>query len=219
MPGLGDVRGAVCLQGGGELSPGCEAMDAMMLARPDGEPRRVVVLPFAGRPGREQAMASANARRWYLGLGAQAVRTVSPDPGALTDALADADLLVIPGGSPSRLLEALAPHADLLRAARAAGLAIRGASAGAMVLCRWTVLPEGGAEVVPALGLVDVDLVVPHYRPGARAWLERARPVLPAAPAVLGLPERSGVVLGVDGTRVAVGVAPVVDLGSEDVQS
>lgn len=203
--------GDVCLQGGAEFAPGCEAMDATMLARPDGAPRRVVIAPFAGRPGREQAMASANARRWYLGLGAGQVRTATPEPGDLADALADAELLVIPGGSPSRLLEALAPHADLLRAANAAGLAISGASAGAMVLCRWTVLPEGGSRVVPALGLVDVDLVVPHYRPGSRGWLDAARAVLPADPVVLGLPERSGVVLR-DGTRRPLGVDPVVDL-------
>ena len=195
------MPGDVCLQGGGEFSPGCEAMDAVMLAGPDGAPRRVVIVPFAGRPGREQAMASANARRWYLGLGAREVRTVTPEPGDLTDALTDAELMVIPGGSPSRLLAALAPHAELLRAANAAGLAVSGASAGAMVLCRWTVLPEGPAQVVPALGLVDVDLVVPHYRPGSSAWLERARSVLPADPVVLGLPERSGVVLRADSRR------------------
>ncbi len=210
------MPGDVCLQGGGELSPGCEAMDAVMLTGLDGAPRRVVIVPFAGRPGREQAMASANARRWYLGLGAPEVRTVTPEPGDLADALtdgpADDQLLVIPGGSPSRLLAALAPHAELLREANAAGLALSGASAGAMVLCRWTVLPEDRAEVVPALGLVDVDLVVPHYRPGANTWLDRARPVLPAEPVVLGLPERSGVVLQGDGTRVAAGVDAVVDL-------
>ena len=88
-----------------------------------------------------------------------------------------------------------------------------------MVLCRWTLLPEGTADVVPALGLVDVDLVVPHHRPGATSWLDRARPLLPADPVVLGLPERSGVVLRGDGTRVAAGVAPVVDLWSGDVFS
>ncbi len=210
------MRGEVCLQGGAEFSPGCEAMDTAMLTGPDGAPRRVVLVPFAGRPGREQAMASANARRWYLGLGAQEVRTATPEPGDLVDALAEAELLVIPGGSPTRLLAALAPHAETLRAAVASGLAVSGASAGAMMLCRWTVLPEGAVQVVAALGLVDVDLVVPHYRPGASAWLDRARPLLPADPVVLGLPERSGAVLRGDGTWVAAGVTPVVDLRSGD---
>ena len=210
------MSGEVCLQGGGELSPGCEAMDAAMLARADGSPRRVVVAPFAGRPGREQAMASANARRWYLALGALEVRTATPEAGDLADALADAELLVIPGGSPTRLLEALAPHVDLLRAASARGLAISGASAGAMVLCRWTVLPEGRPRVVPALGLVDVDLVLPHHRPGARGWLDLARPALADDAVVIGLPERSGVVLHDNGRRSAVGVQPAVDLRIAD---
>lgn len=206
-------RGDVCLQGGAELQPGCEDMDRTMLLRPDGGPRRVLVAPFAGRPGREQDTAARNARRWYGGLGAARVDVATEDD--LAGGLADGGLLVLPGGSPARLLDALAPHRDALERAVASGLAVSGASAGAMVLCRWTVLPdrmnEPGRAVAAGLGLVLVDLVLPHYRGGSE-WLDSARERLPATPDVLGLPERSGVVVRADGGRDQVGVSPVVTL-------
>ncbi|HEX8498317.1 MAG TPA: Type 1 glutamine amidotransferase-like domain-containing protein, partial [Actinomycetales bacterium] len=174
------MSGDVCLQGGAELQPGCESMDTAMLLGPDGAPRRVLVAPFAGRAGREQEAAGGNARRWYTGLGAVDVTVSADEPGAFAEALRllGDGLLVLPGGSPARLLEALAPHAVALREAVAGGLAVSGASAGAMVLCQHTVLPGGTPRVVPGLGLVPVDLVLPHYR-GSRDWLEAARPSMP----------------------------------------
>ncbi|MFZ0157880.1 MAG: Type 1 glutamine amidotransferase-like domain-containing protein [Kineosporiaceae bacterium] len=195
----------VCLQGGAEFQPGCESMDTAMLARPGLTPRRVVVAPFAGRPGRERQIAARNAERWYRSLGARDVVAVLDDTQPFADALTEEDLLVLPGGSPARLLEALTPHADGLRAALARGTAISGASAGAMVLCRWTVLPAVPPRVVPALAMVAVDLVLPHYR-GRSGWLRAARTVLPADAVVVGLPERSGIVVRPDGSRHQVGL-------------
>jgi hypothetical protein len=69
-----------------------------------------------------------------------------------------------------------------------------------MVACRWTLLPDRRHGSVPqvaeGLGCVDVDLVVPHYRRGGAAgWLHAAAEVLGPDPLVLGLPERSGVLL------------------------
>jgi cyanophycinase-like exopeptidase len=204
------MRADLCLQGGAEFRPGCEPMDAAMLAGPDGAPRRVLVAPFAGAPGREREIAGANAERWYRGLGACDV-TVLLEDAELTAALDGAGLLVLPGGSPARLLEALSPHAEALRAALDRGVAVSGASAGAMVLCAATVLPGAPVRAVPALGLAEVDLVLPHYR-GSTRWLDAARPVLRPGAVVLGLPERSGVILGPDGQLRAVGVEPFTRL-------
>jgi hypothetical protein len=208
-------------------------MDAAMLwahgpgLGTEGLARRVVVVPFAGRPGRERSVAGANADGWYRRLGAREVDVVLEEGPAVGDLLAGltgpddgtdgtpdgppvrpprgGDLLVLPGGSPSRLLDALAPHRDALAAALARGVAVSGASAGAMVLCRWTVLPEGRPRVVEALGLVPVDLALVHYS-GGSGWLDRARGLLPPDPVVLGLPERSGAVLRADGSVEAAGV-------------
>jgi len=212
------VAAPICLQGGAEFGPGCETMDAAMLypsaaAGTGGDatvPRRVLVAPFAGRPGRERQVAGANAERWYRGLGATDVEVVVAEAD-FGPALARAELLVLPGGSPSRLLEALAPHEAAIRAANQRGTAISGASAGAMVLCRWTVLPDAGMRVAPGLGLVPVDLVLVHYR-GSRSWLDAALAQLPADPVVLGLPERSGALVRPDGAWTSAGVGPVTRL-------
>jgi len=138
-------------------------MDAAMLwahgdgLGPEGLPRRVLVAPFAGRPGRERHVAGGNADRWYRGLGARSVTVVTDEGdafGAALDGLHGpdggdpaagrrpdgGDLLVLPGGSPARLLGAIAPHRAALAAALGRGVVVSGASAGAMVLCGWTVL-------------------------------------------------------------------------------
>ncbi len=199
------MTAVVCLQGGAEFNPGCEAMDSAMIAA--AAPGPVLIAAFAGRPGRERSIASANARRWYAGLGATDIEIADDEGPSFTDALARTGLLVLPGGSPQRLLDALTPYAEALRMAREAGAAISGASAGAMVLCRQTVLPGPRPMVVPALGLVDVDLVVPHFD-GGRRWLDATRAALPTDALVLGLPERSGVLLHPDGRREGAGVSP-----------
>lgn len=183
-----------CLQGGSEFQPGCEEMDAAVLAAAPGP--RVVVAPFAVRPGRDRDQVGAAASRWYCDLGCEDLRVALDEED--DKAFADADVVVLPGGSPARLLSALQPHAPALRALAEGGTALIGAGAGAMVLCRWTVLPEGRPSVKPGLGLVDVDLVLPHYG-GSDAWLRWARADLPAGSVALGLPERSGVI--VDGTH------------------
>jgi cyanophycinase-like exopeptidase len=173
----------------------------------------VLVVPFAAAPGREREIAAGNARRWYLGLGATDVDVVlhEGEAEAFADGLGAGDLVVLPGGSPQRLLAGLAPAATALGAAIDRGAAVSGSSAGAMVLCRWTVLPGGSPRVVPALGVVPVDLVVPHYR-GASPWVGAARGVVPADGVLLGLPERSGVVVRADGTFEAVGTEPFTRL-------
>lgn len=184
-------------------------MDAALLARAGGP---VVVTALAGAPGREYRTAGDNGVRHFSSLGAADV-TVAPDvredPEAALEALRRARLLVLPGGSPARLLEALrtTPVGDLVGDLLADGGVVSGSSAGAMVLCAWTVLPERGTpSVVPGLGLVPRTLVVPHWR-GSSSWLAAVGSGVPADVRVLGLPEQAGVV--VDGGSVtAVGSAP-----------
>ena len=206
----------LCLQGGAEFGPDCREMDAALLARADGP---VVVTALAGAPGREYRTAGDNGVRHFSSLGAADV-TVAPDvredPEGAVEALRRARLLVLPGGSPARLLEALRSTAvgDLVVDLLADGGVVSGSSAGAMVLCAWTVLPERGTPaVVPGLGLVPRTLVVPHWR-GSSGWLAAVEAAVPDDVRVLGLPEQAGVV--VDGGSVtAVGSAPTA-LVSED---
>jgi cyanophycinase-like exopeptidase len=212
-------RGLICLQGGGEFSSGCRPMDARVVRRVgDGvSSPHVVVTALAGAPGREAQTAEQHGVEHYRSLGAHAVAAPDArhDPDGALAALAAADLVVLPGGSPARLLDALqqTPVGGWLVAAVERGVAVSGASAGAMVLCGWTVLPDQtgphGIAVVPGLGLVDGVVVVPHWSGGgSRAdWLRAIAATVPEHTEVLGLPEESGVFL-LDGRLTAVGQAP-----------
>lgn len=204
------MTGLVCLQGGAEFGPGCREMDAELLRRAGGP---VVVTALAGAVGREYRTANDNGVRHFRALGATdvvAAPDARKDPAAALEVLRRARLLVLPGGSPSRLLDALRSTGvervvtDLL----AAGGVVSGSSAGAMVLCGWTVLPDRpGPAVVRGLGAVPDVLVLPHWSGDGRAdWLRAVAAAVPPEVEVLGIPEQSGVL--VDGSAfTAVGTA------------
>ncbi len=193
---VAQMSGLLCLQGGRELTPGCEEMDAEVLRRVDGP---VVVLAGAARTGSDYAGACERTVSWYGRLGTQV--TVVPDPredraGALA-ALQDVGLLVLPGGSPGGLRQVLTgPVGEQVRALHRDGCAISGASAGAMVLCQRMTVPSQGGRQVDGLGLAPGVALV-HWSGPTR---DR-----PPADGLLrwGLPERGGVLLTADG---AVGV-------------
>lgn len=204
----------VCLQGGGEFSVGCRVMDRAVLDLVDGP---VVVTALAGAPGREYRTANDNGVRHYRSLGATAI--AAPDlreqPAEALEVLRTARLLVLPGGSPARLLTALqsGPVEQLVRALLASGGVVSGASAGAMVLCAWTVLPERrgptGPVVARGLGVVPGVLVVPHWTGEAHRgdWLRAAGAVTEDVQ-VIGLAEQAGVLVSDDGVLTAVGERP-----------
>lgn len=208
------MSGLVCLQGGGEFSPGCRDMDADLLARAEGP---VVVSALAGAAGREHDTANGNGVRHFRALGAdvEAAPDVRTDPEGAVAALRRARLLVLPGGSPSRLLDLLQTTGvgDVVRDLLADGGVVSGSSAGAMVLCGWTVRPDRGPDVVPGLGVVPGALVLPHWSGGREDWLAVVRRAVPSA-LLLGVPEESGVL--VDGTRLtAVGRAGTSLIGQD----
>jgi cyanophycinase-like exopeptidase len=93
------------------------------------------------------------------------------------------------------------------------GGVVMGASAGAMVLCPWTLLPDrrsgGSPAVEPGLGLVGELLVVPHWsgESSRSDWLRAIETAVPPGTTVLGIPEESGVVAEGD-VLTAVGRSP-----------
>jgi cyanophycinase-like exopeptidase len=193
----------ICLQGGGEFSARCRSMDADLVQRAAG---RVVVTALAGAPGADYATATANGVRHFRALGAGDVvgaPDARDDAAAALEAVATARLLVLPGGSPSRLLAALTTTGmdTAIRALLESGGVVMGASAGAMVLCPWTVLPDkrssGALAVEPGLGCTPDILVVPHWSGGSsrRDWLRAVDATAPAGTTVLGIPEESGVLV------------------------
>ena len=206
--------GTVFLQGGREFFPDCLPMDAAVLAAAG--PGPVVVLASAARPGSDYASAGANGARHYRDAGAPDVR-VAPDPrdgeAATVAALARARVVVLPGGSPSSLHAALmgadgagtAVGAAVL-AVLAGGGAVMGSSAGAMVLCARTLLPDAGRRVVDALGVVPGVLALVHWSGPGAGWES-----LEGDAVLLGLPEASGLMVrpGGDGrmSLTAVGMS------------
>lgn len=208
------AEGLVCLQGGAEFGAACRAMDAEVLSRTPLGP--VVVVPAAADGAEAYAQAGRNAARWFARLGADEVG-VAPDPledpaGAAAH-LQEAALVALPGGSPSRLLAALdGPAGHVLRDRHVAGATLWGASAGAMVLCRFTVLPDRGRAVVRGLDVV-AGLALPHWTGTPRFALD-----LPAGTPRWGLPECGGVVV-VDGGVRAVGAGQPVVLVDDEIRT
>ncbi|HUV19624.1 MAG TPA: Type 1 glutamine amidotransferase-like domain-containing protein [Ilumatobacteraceae bacterium] len=191
-------NGAICLQGGRELTPRCDEMDRAVLERCSGA---VVVLAGAARPGSDYAGASARTVAHYLRLGVTV--DVIPDPredhAAALAALGDGTgLVVLPGGSPGGLLDVLTTRpadaptiAERLVALWSTGTAISGASAGAMVLCARTATPDRSGGLADGLGLVP-GVAVPHWSPGSeRRWSLQAA-------LLWGLPECGGVLIDGD---------------------
>lgn len=183
------MSGLICLQGGAEFGTSCIDMDLEVLARsPAGA---VVVVAGAASPGREHSIATRNAARHYSKLTDREVLG-APDPrndldGAMS-ALDGAGLVVLPGGSPRRLLDVLELGiGQRLRELHGTGCSLSGASAGAMVLCSHTMVP--GEGMTRGLGLVD-GIAIPHF--DGTDWWDLD---LPDEVARWGLPECGGILV------------------------
>lgn len=183
------MSGVICLQGGAEFGSACIDMDREVLARsPSGA---VVVIAGAASPGREHAAAIRNARRHYSKLTDRQV-VGAPDPrrdlAGTMSALDGAGMVVLPGGSPRRLLDVLALGVgQRLREIHEAGCSLSGASAGAMVLCSHTMVP--GEGMTTGLGLID-GIAIPHF--DGTDWWDLD---LPGEVVRWGLPECGGILV------------------------
>jgi cyanophycinase-like exopeptidase len=194
-------------------------MDEALLAL--APPGPVVVVPLASEPGTDYARTGANATRYYADLGADVV--VAADarraPADAAEAVATAGLVMLTGGSPRRLRDALVASGldERIKERHRHGSIVVGSSAGAMVACATTLLPQwrGNPRTGTGLGLVTGHVVVPHYDGKRGGWV---RAGLEAEPAVLGIPECSGVL--VEGDRMtSLGVAAARRItAAEDVE-
>jgi putative intracellular protease/amidase len=162
-------------------------MDTEVLERsPAGN---IVVLAGAAAPGREYDIAGRNAVDYYSRLSDRTV-VAAPDPrldvaGCLVE-LEGAAIIVLPGGSPRRLLDVLGGECGrAVLDTHSRGGTISGASAGAMVLCAHTMVP--GQGLTSGLGLVP-GVAIPHFD-GSNWWDLDLAPDVPR----WGLPECGGI--------------------------
>jgi cyanophycinase len=189
--------GPLALVGGGEWREGC-AFDAWLLEASGGH--EVVVLPTAAAYEHPER-AVETATRWFEGLGAKVralpvLRRPDAEDEANVAAVREARFVYLGGGSPLHLRSVLKSSAlwHALVTTWNEGAVVAGSSAGAMVLSDPMVDPRGGAFTL-GLGLVAQVAVVPH----ADAWspekwhrtISLAPPDLP----VVGIDERTALVL------------------------
>ena len=208
------MTGTIALHGGGEFLPGDEPfLRAILEAAPrsDGAVRAAVVPTAAGR-GRPD-LAAANgvaaltsvAAATGIPIRAEAVDLLerpSADDADVVAGLAAADLVHFPGGDPDLIPTILAGTAAwaAILGLLARGGVLAGASAGAMALGGWTWTPAGG---LPGLGLVPGVVVVPHADAGSWASnLDRYGTMVPTGLALLGICERTGVLIDAGGGAV-----------------
>lgn len=197
------MPGPIGLLGGLEHYEPMLPVDRRMLDEVGVFAPEVVILPLASF--KSQAAAAGNLAVAHWGrLGARA-RVVLPESGGDRSALElveGADVIVLPGGVPNRLMAALSgtPLLDAIVARWEAGAGLTGSSAGAIALFerRLNLYPPDPFRLIPGLGLLDGYVVAPHFdRLRVRRWFS---PFLKrmGGLGVLGIDESTGVV-GRDG--------------------
>ncbi len=218
------VPGPVALHGGGEFEPGDEPfLEALLTAArglvAEGEPIRIAVVPTAAALGRPD-LAAAHGVAAFERVAAAAGRSVqatsvpvldpvsAADPG-LAEQLRAAHLIHFPGGDPALIPRTLpgSPALAAIAAARAGGTVVAGASAGAMAMAPFTWTSSG---VVAGLGIVPGVVVAPHADEAAWARIvAQYGALLPPGIGLLGLAERTGVIVSADEPWLVVGEGEV----------
>ncbi len=198
--------GLLALVGGGEWQEGC-TFDEELLAASGGD--EVLVLPTAAAYEHPQR-AVDTATRWFHPLGARArglmvLSRHDAEDEANAEAVAAARFVYIGGGSPLHLRSVLkeAPVWNALVSAWQGGAVLAASSAGAMVVTDPMVDPRGGAFTV-GLGLVAQVAVIPHHNTWSHDKAKRTIDLAQRGLPVVGIDERTAVVLDpADGWRAA----------------
>jgi cyanophycinase len=205
------LSGVIALHGGGEFQAGDEPfLAAWLAAAAVDDILSVAIVPTAAARGRpdlvgEHGTAAIERVAAAMGLAVEVRVVAILDQGGAEDpelaaALSTSGAIHLPGGDPDLIPTVFADTAAAaaLRDALRRGAAVAGASAGAMGLATWTWTPAGGMR---GLDLLPTPLVVmPHA--DATSWEDARRRFgtgLPGELGILGLGERTGVLLAPDG--------------------
>ena len=216
------MTGWIALHGGGEFQRGSEIGDRRLVVAAGGADARVIVVPTAA--AREYPeMAARNGVQWFKQIGAQAAAAMvvdqrSANDSAIVATIESASLIYLPGGDPVLLVETLR-DSQAWRAivkAHERGVAIGGASAGAMALGARMWNPRTG-DLIDGLGLIPI-VTLPHF--GAER-IDRARALrgqLDQATRLFGIAERTSAIW--DGSQwTAWGPGAVVEVLADSVKT
>ena len=216
------MPGPIGLLGGLEHYEPTLPIDRRMLDEVGVFAPEVVILPLASFQGQAVAAGSLAQAHWAR-LGARA-RFVIPASGSDQNALEmvhDADVIVLPGGVPNRLVNALrgTPILETIIGRWDAGAGVTGSSAGAIDLFerRLNLYPPDPFRLIPGFGLLHGFVVAPHFdRLRVRRWfspfLKRMGDL-----AVLGIDESTGL-LGTDGNMRVMGTGSVTIATEESIE-
>ena len=182
----------------------------------------VVILPLASFRSQTESAGALALEHWTR-LGARA-RVFNPRHGSdeeALDLLGGADVIVLPGGVPNRLIAALSgtPILAAIMARWVAGAGLMGSSAGAIDLFgrRLSLYLPDPFRLIPGFGLLHGFVVAPHFdRLRVRRWFS---PVLRrmGGVAVLGIDESTGLV-GRDGHMQVLGTGSVTIATDQSIE-
>jgi cyanophycinase-like exopeptidase len=216
------MPGPIGLLGGLEHYEPTLPIDRRMLDEVGVFAPEVVILPLASFKG-QAAAAGALAQAHWTSLGARARVVIPGSRGDLTalEMVEDADVIVLPGGVPNRLMAALSGTAILeaIIARWEVGAGVTGSSAGAIDLFerRLNLYLPDPFRLIPGLGLLQGFVVAPHFdRLRVRRWFS---PFLKrmGGLAVLGIDESTGLV-GRDGVMQVLGTGSVTIATEESIE-
>jgi cyanophycinase-like exopeptidase len=203
------MPGPIGLQGGLEHYEPTLPVDRRLLDEVGVFAPEIVILPLASFKSQAVAAGILGREHWTR-LGARA-GVVIPGSGCdemAVEMLAEADVIVLPGGVPNRLVGALTGTQilEMIVAKWESGAGITGSSAGAMALFeqRLSLYPPDPFRLIPGFGLLQRFVVAPHFdrlqvRHWFRPFLKRMR-----GRGVLGIDESTGLV-GRDGQMQVLG--------------
>ena len=216
------VSGPLALVGGAEFQTGNSEQDTVLAEAAGGRPAYVVCAAIRAHP--EHAVATA--RRWFAALGVDMteLRVRSRGDAAVAgtvDAARAAGLIYLAGGDPGRTVQLLAgtPVWEAIAGAWRGGAALAGSSAGAMALCRWTLIRDRWPQhdtrrPTDALGVVPDCALLHHFDTFGERWIPSAQQALGADTTLVGVDERSAA-LWREGVWTAMGPGAVTVVRGE----
>ncbi len=216
------MAGWIALHGGGEFQRGSEIGDRRLIVVAGGADARVVVVPTAA--AREYPeVAARHGVQWFKQIGAPAdtalvVDVRSANDSAIVATIESATLIYLPGGDPVLLVEILRGSLawNAIVKAHERGVAIGGASAGAMALGTRMWNPRTGS-LIDGLGLIPI-VTLPHFGVERINRARALRQQLDRATRLFGIAECTSAIW--DGSKWNVwGPGSVVEVTVDDVKT
>jgi len=195
----GDM-GYLVLEGGAEFGGWMSKPDLRAIELAGGFDAPLRIIPAAAAPDRNHDNAGSNGVRWFRGLGAKDVISLSlidkrsANNEEIADSLRTAKLIYMLGGFTHYLGQTLNGSLawDAAMDAYQNGAVIAGSSAGAMVMCEFY-HDTDSRKIVNGLNLVPNSLVLPHHDTFGKRWARRFTKEIPDV-TLLGIDEETGMI-------------------------